>query len=203
MGEVLCSRSTLLSGKNPTFLYRNSCYWLLSWFRYSRDTRPSVIIPSWSAWHWVFWFLFLDILSINWKVEVDHVGLWTLQDDKELKLNSPAPLNPPLPKLYVCIDNEQWHQNSEQVAFLLFSLPLTAGRSNSQRVMLCEYSPTDFNSRIYVSVYSVYGPFRLFIHGQMHPNKNKQNHRGLLSMKVFCGGFCIPALPFLFYFHWN
>lgn len=129
-----------------------------------------------------------------------HVGLWTLQDDKVLKPKSLAPLNLPLPKLYVCIDNEQWHQNSEQVAFPLFPLPLTAARSNSQRLMLREYSPTEFNSRIYVCVYSVYGPFRLFIHGQMQPNKNDQNHRGPALYDSFLWCFLYSSSPIFVWF---
>lgn len=131
---------------------------------------------------------------------MDRVGLWTLQDDKVLKPKSLAPLSPPLPKLFVCIDDQQWQQNREQVAFPLFPLPLTAERSNSQRLMLHEYSPTEFKSRIYVCVYSVYGPFRLFIHGQMQPNKNNQNHRGpaLCVSFPWCFLYCSSPIFVLF-----
>lgn len=124
---------------------------------------------------------------------MDHVGLWTPQDDKVLKPKSLAPLNLPLPRLYVCIDDEQWHQNSEQVAFPLFPLPLTAERSNSQRIM--SIVPLNSTAEFMFLFIQYMVPSGFSSMDKWSQIKTTRSTEVLLSMTVLCGVFCISALP--------
>lgn len=140
----------------------------------------------------------LPLCKPNKRIETDLVGLWTPQDDKILKNKSVVPLRCPLYKL----DDEEQHQNRIIKWSHSFALLLTVKRSSPQRLMLHEYSLTEFKSTIYlVCVYSVYGSFRLFIHGQMQPNKSIQNHRGPALHGGFPWYFSLQLSKF--HLHWN